>query len=210
MVEIGRKYRKDVRTASLPTLSIRRWTGQPFTLLSSNMQSAEVARLSQLSSRTLSLVLERQRLASFSPGGTLPTSQLTQITRNLTQLRDGILEQEESFGYEAVDPLKQVRQQWSRMRAMLGEDGLSIDRCVACGAGLRTRTDTFARYIHSLPPAPSPPPPPKSPLLTTYSGGDRIDTPYTDDPEYDDGPADDTPYDPHEMIGLQQQMMTGQ
>lgn len=87
----------------------------------------EVNRLSQLSSRTLSLVLERQRLASFSPGGSLPASQLTQISRNLVQLRSGIIEQE-ALGYGVREAVKPVRQQWMRMRAMLGEEGLSIDK----------------------------------------------------------------------------------
>ncbi|KAG8877738.1 hypothetical protein FRB97_003152 [Tulasnella sp. 331] len=159
---------------------------------SSSSSYPEVNRLSQLSSRTLSLVLERQRLASFSPGGSLPASQLTQISRNLVQLRSGIIEQE-SLGHDVSEAVKSVRQQWLRMRAMLGEEGLSID---------------------NLPQPPSIPPPPKSPLLTTYSGGDRIDTPYTDDPN-DYPPTHDSPpspyeAEPHEMIGMQQQMMTEQ
>ncbi|KAG8991084.1 hypothetical protein FRB94_012870 [Tulasnella sp. JGI-2019a] len=158
--------------------------------------SPEVSRLSQLSSRTLSLVLERQRLASFSPGGTLPASQLTQISRNLIELRTGILEQE-ALGFDVSETVKPVRQQWLRMRAMLGEEGLSIDNLP---------------QPPSIPPPPQHAPPPKSPLLTTYSGGDRIDTPYTDDPN-DYPPAHDpssSPYEPHEMIGMQQQMMTEQ
>lgn len=62
--------------------------------------------------------------------------------------------------------------------------------------------------VESLPPAPSTsihfPPQPKSPLLTTYSGGDAIDAPYSDDPD------PEAPFNPHEMIGMQQQMMEDQ
>lgn len=102
------------------------------------MQTADASRLAQLSGRTLSLVLERQRLASFSPGGSLPASQLTTITRNLTQLRSGIL-QHESFGFDAAESIKSVRQQWKRMRAMLGEEGLTIDELRVFDASLTLR-----------------------------------------------------------------------
>ncbi|KAG8897941.1 hypothetical protein FRB99_007775 [Tulasnella sp. 403] len=147
----------------------------------------DLTRITQQSSRVLSLVLERQRLVSLSPGVSPPSSQLNQILRGLSQLRASILEQE-SLGPDESELLKPLRQQWTRMKNMLGEEAASIDDLPP-------------------PPQPPPPPPPKSPLLTTYSGNDPIDTPYTDDP--DSPPPRDTPHDPHEMIGLQQQMIEG-
>ena len=50
------------------------------------------------------------------------------ITRNLNQLRTGILELESSDGEsEAVEVLKN---QYDKMRSMLGVDGQQLERCV--------------------------------------------------------------------------------
>ncbi|KIO17741.1 hypothetical protein M407DRAFT_32541 [Tulasnella calospora MUT 4182] len=150
----------------------------------------DLARLSQLSSRTHTLVLERKRLASLSPHLTASSQQLNQIARNLDQLRAGIEEYESvAGGPDAAEHTKPLRAQWVRMRGML-EGELPLD-------------------FEDLPPPPRPtlpPPPPKSPLLTTYSGGDPVDTPYTDDP--DGTPASD--FDPHDVLGQQHQMMEEQ
>lgn len=119
-----------------------------------------LAKLTSLSTQTLSLLLERQRLQSIpqfqpstaTPGSTESTFKLTstsnlhlpQIKRNLNQLRSGILELESKDaagagggavgastigGGEAVGLLKN---QYGRMRAMLGEDAesLGIERYV--------------------------------------------------------------------------------
>jgi syntaxin 8 len=92
-----------------------------------------LARLTALSTQTLSLLLERQRLQSLSSNSTGPASpaapnplHLPQIIRNLGQLRAGILELEEKDGKsEAVELL---RNQYERMRGMLGRDGLGVER----------------------------------------------------------------------------------
>jgi len=84
-------------------------------------------KLTSLSTQTLSLLLEHQRLQtlpSFSSSSTdaqstNSSSRLPQITRNLSRLRTGILEMEAKEGRsEAVGLL---RIQYGRMRDMLGE-----------------------------------------------------------------------------------------
>ena len=61
--------------------------------------SSSLPRLTSLSTHTLTLILERQRLQSLSGSAgssvSLPSSSLAQITRNLTQLRAGIHELED-------------------------------------------------------------------------------------------------------------------
>jgi hypothetical protein len=85
---------------------------------------SDVNRLSSLSTRTLVQVIERKRLSAF-PGAPLPASQLSQITRNLETLREGITSAERE-GPEQVQAVTTLRQQWERMRDMLGEEGKSI------------------------------------------------------------------------------------
>lgn len=83
-----------------------------------------LAKLTSLSTQTLSLLLERQRLQSLPQlqSGTQSQSNLhlPQISRNLNALRTGILELEKSeSGGEAAGLL---RNQYGRMRSMLGGD----------------------------------------------------------------------------------------
>lgn len=82
-----------------------------------------LAKLTSLSTQTLSLLLERQRIQSLpTPTGTsASTLHLQQIIKNLQQLRTGILELRETNGSysEAVDLLSG---QYDRMRAMFGPD----------------------------------------------------------------------------------------
>jgi syntaxin 8 len=95
--------------------------------------SLALARLTALSTQTLSLLLERQRLQNLSSNSTGLASpaapnplHLPQITRNLGQLRVGILGLEEKDGKsEAVELL---RNQYERMRGMLGMDGRGVER----------------------------------------------------------------------------------
>lgn len=92
-----------------------------------------LAKLTSISTKTLSLILERQRLQtlpSFSSSSETSaprtnTLHLPQITRNLGQLKSGILALEAREGRsEAVGLL---RNQYDRMRGMLGEDA-NIER----------------------------------------------------------------------------------
>lgn len=82
-----------------------------------------LAKLTSLSTQTLSLLLERQRIQSLptSSGTSASSLHLRQITKNLQQLRAGILELRQTDGpfSEAVELLSG---QYDRMRAMLGPD----------------------------------------------------------------------------------------
>ncbi|TFY56295.1 hypothetical protein EVG20_g8984 [Dentipellis fragilis] len=85
-----------------------------------------LAKLTSLSTQTLSLLLERQRLATLPPFGTQSTTttssnlHIPQITRNMKQLRKGILDLETKEGRSQAVTL--LRSQYDRMRGMLGED----------------------------------------------------------------------------------------
>ncbi len=81
------------------------------------------ARLSSISTQTLSALLERTRLQQL--GKTPPASQLANIKRNLEVLKDGILQLEQSQGEEST-PTNTLRGQWERAKRMLGEDGHGI------------------------------------------------------------------------------------
>jgi hypothetical protein len=98
-------------------------------------------RLTALSTQTLSLLLERQRLLSLSPNATGLRSasplHLPQITRNLKQLRAGVLELEKKEGRTEASDL--LRAQYERMKGMLGADGEEegMERFVGCAARRR-------------------------------------------------------------------------
>jgi len=125
-----------------------------------------LVKLTSLSTQTLSLLLERQRIQSLptSPGTSTSSLHLRQITKNLQQLRAGILKVRPTDGSfsEAVDLLSG---QYDRMRAMLGPDA------DANGITVLERPIQEPSLPSSPPRAPSPPTP-----------GDTF-TPYTDDPD---------------------------
>jgi len=92
--------------------------------------SSTLPRLTSLSNQTLTLLLERQRLQSLS-GFTkstiaLPSSSLSQIMRNLSQLRTGLqdLEQQRPNGSTGTDDetTRLLRAQYGRMRDMMGTE----------------------------------------------------------------------------------------
>jgi len=93
-----------------------------------------LAKLTSLSTQTLSLLLERQRLQSISQfqssssqqSGTSSNLHLPQITRNLNQLRTGILELESKNGAGVAEAAGLLRNQYGRMRGMLGGDAESL------------------------------------------------------------------------------------
>jgi len=90
-----------------------------------------LAKLTAVSTKTLSLLLERQRLqtlptfnTSGSNDGTTSGStnlHFPQIKRNLKQLQTGILELEMKEG-PALEAAKLLRKQYDRMRSMLSEE----------------------------------------------------------------------------------------
>lgn len=97
-----------------------------------------LAKLTAVSTKTLSLLLERQRLQSlpnYSSNGSISnqsgasTLHYSQIKRNLKQLREGVV------ALEADDPIseaaKLLRNQYDRMRGMLlPEEQTEIPRSV--------------------------------------------------------------------------------
>jgi len=94
-----------------------------------------LAKLTAVSTKTLSLILERQRLQSLpsyssdknSNGSSL---HYPQIKRNLNQLREGILALETKEG-SSTDATKLLRSQYERMRGMLWvEERAEIPRYV--------------------------------------------------------------------------------
>lgn len=159
-----------------------------------------LAKLTSQSTQTLSLLLERQRLQTISSG---PNNlHLPQITRNLNQLRTGILELESKEGVSEASRL--LKSQYERMRGMLGSD--------ADDAGIQSihppppiQTSTSASSSStSLPPStttPTPHPPPSDPNPSRFHEGPFA--PYTDDPE-SGYPSNDN------LLQTQRQMMDQQ
>lgn len=101
-------------------------------------------KLTSLSTQSLSLLLERQRLQSFtssSPSGASPryagSAQAPQITKNLTQLRAGIIELEANEG--RTEAVALLRSQFERMRNMLG-DGGHVERYVVSNSSSASGT----------------------------------------------------------------------
>ena len=92
-----------------------------------------LAKLTSVSTQTLSLLLERQRgpfVSSNSPSNDITgenSLHLPQIRRNMEQLRNGILDMEAKEG--KTEATRLLRSQYDRMRSMLpGVEG--IDPCV--------------------------------------------------------------------------------
>jgi len=100
-----------------------------------------LAKLTSISTKTLSLLLERQRLQTlptYKALGPLDTDDgpesnkipsnplhLTQIKKNLSQLRSGIAELEKNEGGQS-EAATLLRNQYERMRAMLGPDAEGV------------------------------------------------------------------------------------
>lgn len=90
-----------------------------------------LAKLTSVSTQTLSLLLERQR-GPFIPSSVsshdLPgenTLHLPQIRRNMEQLRNGIHDMEDKEG--RTEALRLLRSQYDRMRSMLpGVEGIEL------------------------------------------------------------------------------------
>jgi len=87
-----------------------------------------LAKLTSLSTQTLSLLLDHQRSASLNNPSQSRIRYPSQITQNLQQLRTGILELEDQD--ERSEAVSLLRGQYERMRGMLGgnSDGISVER----------------------------------------------------------------------------------
>ncbi|KAI3605051.1 syntaxin-like protein [Moniliophthora roreri] len=146
------------------------------------MSSPSLAKLTSVSTQTLSLLLERQR-APFIPSQTDNRNaenqnplHLAQIKRNMEQLRKGILEMEEKDG--KTEAIRLLRSQYDRMRNMLpGVEGIeTLEVPPPNNDSMDSLTSPSASSL-----APLPPTPPSKKVNNDF-------TPYTDDPEagYDD------------------------
>lgn len=144
-----------------------------------------LAKLTALSTQTLSLLLERQRLQSLSPhvaeGVTNSSLHLPQITRNLAQLRSGILDLESTGDHSEAVVL--LRNQHVRMRGMVGSDAVIEP--------LPEPTATQVDDPHAR----------EKPPNTWPAVGKQAFTPYTDDPE--------AGRDPVFVLQEQQRLMDG-
>lgn len=79
-----------------------------------------LAKLTSVSTQTLSLLLERQRLQTLPTANNAAATHglhLPQITKNLGTLRSGILEMEAREG--RIESVRLLRGQYERMRTML-------------------------------------------------------------------------------------------
>jgi len=90
------------------------------------MATPNAARLTSLSAKTLTLVLERQRVISISTPSSSPlklaaasSSSVAQIARNMTVLHDGIIQLETVQG--ASKESKILRDQYQRVIDVLGK-----------------------------------------------------------------------------------------
>jgi len=162
-------------------------------------------KLTSLSTQTLSLLLEQHRLTSFSsfnapPRSSSSSTQMLQITKNLTQLRAGILELEANEG--RTDAVVLLRSQFERMRTMLG-DGDHVESLDAENGSKSSDPSSGHGQlpVTSIAGGPSP----DSLLLRSSKefASSAVYVPYTDDPA-------EEPSDPNMMLQVQRQMMDEQ
>ncbi|KAF8908102.1 hypothetical protein CPB84DRAFT_1959298 [Gymnopilus junonius] len=163
-----------------------------------------LAKLTAVSTKTLSLLLERQRLQtlpSFSADSSSGGSSLhyPQIKKNLNQLREGILAMEMQEGASS-EAAKLLRNQYDRMRGMLWEEERaeipSIDNDSPSSSSRSPSPDPIKQPIPTRPNAA------RDSLLSNPTFA-----PYTDDPEQGFGVE---PPDTGTMLHTQQFIMQEQ
>ncbi|KAL5532345.1 hypothetical protein ACEPAF_5915 [Sanghuangporus sanghuang] len=169
--------------------------------------STSLAKLTSLSTQTLSLLLERQRLQSLNQAA--PAASTQQITRNLVQLRAGILALEAQVqtlsgngngnGKSEREASGLLRNQFTRMRDMLGEDAGNVEPLppVVRESPKLPRTPDPASSSASLSSTPTPPPLPRK---------DQRYVPYSDEPP----PSPDRDVAPAEVLEQQRLLMEEQ
>ncbi|KAH9475959.1 Syntaxin-10 [Psilocybe cubensis] len=136
-----------------------------------------LAKLTAVSTKTLSLLLERQRLQTLPIDGANASANgsslhYPQIKRNLAQLREGIHAMESKDG-PSSEAAKLLRNQYDRMRGMLWEE---------------ERAEIPSLDNERSSPSPPLPEPIKPPPFTHTNARDSLLShptfaPYTDDPE---------------------------
>ncbi len=145
-----------------------------------------LAKLTALSTQTLSLLLERQRLRSLTPAVTEDATNISlhlpQITHNLALLRSGILELESTGDHSEAAAL--MRNQHVRMRGMVGSDAV-----------IESLPEPTTTQEDDHPPAR------EKPQHAWPAVDKQAFTPYTDDPE--------AGRDPVSVLQEQQRLMDG-
>ncbi|KAI9438505.1 syntaxin-like protein [Lactarius indigo] len=134
-------------------------------------------KLTSLSTQTLSLLLERQRLQSLSTSGMTSSLHIPQITRNLAQLRSGILELEATG--EHSEAVSLLRNQHTRMCGMVGTDAVFEPLPEPTVSSSETHEDERSWT----------PPGAEKPKKAWPNVGEHDFTPYSDDPEAGRDPA---------------------
>ncbi|KAI0746718.1 hypothetical protein C8Q80DRAFT_1053110, partial [Daedaleopsis nitida] len=139
---------------------------------------ASLAKLTSLSTQTLSLLLERQRLQTLPSSSTSLHGQ--QIVKNLQQLRMGIMEFEEKEG--VTEATRLLRTQHERMRGMLGAEAnsMGVQKCELPQPVEMSNNAASSSRSPSPPPTTSAAPPPRTSSGEPHS---YDYAPYTDDPE---------------------------
>ncbi|KAF8631463.1 hypothetical protein AX15_002400 [Amanita polypyramis BW_CC] len=169
-----------------------------------------LAKLTSVSTQTLSLLLERQRLwslPSFASSDGAParsaSTHVPQIIKNLTQLRVGILQLKANEG--RTEAVMLLRSQFERMKSMLGDEG-NVESIDVEDASESTHVSSLDQG--ELPTTSiidkSGRAPPESLLLKSSKefASSAVYTPYTDDPEGEP--------DPNMMLQVQRQMIDEQ
>lgn len=169
------------------------------------MATPNPARLSAISSKCLTLAMERQRLLSISPPSQSllsPTksagssSSMGQIIKNMMILREGIEAIENNQGSSKAT--RSLREQYSNILSILGEDEVAAAGLQTYVRLCRNEQDVHAELcVHSS----LPPPPQKQaePLIPERSTLPQPDSPFQDVPEQAD----------HEVFQTQKQIMRG-
>lgn len=172
-----------------------------------------LAKLTAVSTKTLSLILESQRLQALplhSSDGNFNGNNLhfPQIKRNLSQLREGILALEVKDGFP-TEASKLLRSQYERMRGMmLEEQRAEIPRFVHVESpviNLTSLPHSLERHTSQLPSSEEPV------QATRQSARDSLLSqptfaPYTDDP--DQSYAE--PPEPATVLQVQRLLMDGE
>ncbi|KAH8823575.1 syntaxin-like protein [Flagelloscypha sp. PMI_526] len=162
----------------------------------------DLAKLTAISTDTLSLLLQRQRqqsLPSARPSNASNGSTLVpQIKRNLETLRTGIVALEEKTTNSALqESLTLLRGQHERMRDMLGSDAEDV-------MSMKSEGNSSNNASGSSSPAPG--------LFnkSKSSSTEALYTPYKDDPEAGTPFSDEDDQDPHALLQTQRHLMDEQ
>ncbi|TDL20559.1 hypothetical protein BD410DRAFT_367209 [Rickenella mellea] len=168
-----------------------------------------LAKLTSLSTQTLSLLLERQRLQTMSSGP--GNANMTKIVRNMEMLRNGVLALDDvngGGGEGQKEAVRLLKSQHERMRGMLGDD--------ADGWGVKSLEAQAPSKSESSSPTPTPPPKTNDGNGGSDTSGTGLFAPYSDDPSRvggeggSGGDDNERSFEPNEVMQQQQYMIREQ